>query len=50
MRFQSGDAYSAALSSEEVDVMIKLWEKKTVRPWKLSNNDVIEIVVVLTLL
>ena len=49
LRFWSGEAYSAALSSEEVDLMIKLWKKETVRPWELSTNDVIQIVVVLTL-
>ena len=32
MRIFSGNAYSRALSSEEVDVLIKIWKKETLSP------------------
>ena len=39
----AGRAYHEALSSEEADALIKLWNKERKLPWTLTMHDVIKL-------
>ena len=43
LNFQWGTSYSEAFSDEEVDTMIKLWKKETLKPRELTINDVLTL-------
>ena len=45
LRIWSGTSYYDALSNEEVDRMIQIWMKETLKPKELTVNDVVTLTV-----
>ena len=45
LRIWSGTSYCEALSNEEIDRMIQIWKKDTLKPQELTVNDVLTLMV-----